>query len=171
MPVFGWPELWALLTSVGFGTVSAVVPVVNAEAYVVGSQVSAIAGAVPIAVGVGIGQTFGKLILFLSVRQGKNLPFIRHRRAAARRAAVGPFRARMRAVIARLLELVGQKRWGLPIVLLAAVVGLPPLYAVALLAGATTMRTLWFTLVVLVGRVARFVLLALGVGGLHHLIL
>jgi len=171
MPVFGWPELWALLTSVGFGAVSAVVPVVNAEAYVVGSQVSAIAGAVPIAVGVGIGQTFGKLVLFLSVRQGKNLPFVRHRRAEAARGPVGPFRAKVRAAIARLLELVGQKRWGLPIVLLAAVVGLPPLYAVALLAGATTMRTLWFALVVLVGRVARFVLLALGVGGLHNWIL
>jgi membrane protein YqaA with SNARE-associated domain len=171
MPVFGWPELWALLTSVGFGAVSAVVPVVNAEAYVVGSQVSAIAGAVPIAVGVGIGQTFGKLVLFLSVRQGKNLPFIRHRRAEAARGPVGPFRAKVRAAIARLLELVGQKRWGLPIVLLAAVVGLPPLYAVALLAGATTMRTLWFALVVLVGRVTRFVLLALGVGGLHDWIL
>ena len=171
MPVFGWPELWALLTSVGFGAVSAVVPVVNAEAYVVGSQVSAIAGAVPIAVGVGIGQTFGKLVLFLSVRQGKNLPFVRHRRAEAARGPVGPFRTKVRAAIARLLELVGQKRWGLPIVLLAAVVGLPPLYAVALLAGATTMRTLWFALVVLVGRVARFVLLALGVGGLHDWIL
>ena len=171
MPVFGWPELWALLTSVGFGAVSAVVPVVNAEAYVVGSQVSAIAGAVPIAVGVGIGQTFGKLVLFLSVRQGKNLPWIRHRRAEAARGPAGPFRTRVRAAIARLLELVGQKRWGLPIVLLAAVVGLPPLYAVALLAGATTMRTLWFALVVLLGRVTRFVLLALGVGGLHDWIL
>ena len=170
MPVFGWPELVALLTSVGFGAVSAVIPVVNAEAYVVGSQVSAIAGAVPIAVGVGIGQTLGKLILFLSVRQGKKLPFVRHRRAEAH-GPVGPFRARVRAVIARLLELVGQKRWGLPIVLLAAVVGLPPLYAVALLAGATTMRVHWFALVVLVGRITRFVLLALGVGGLHGWIL
>jgi membrane protein YqaA with SNARE-associated domain len=171
MPVFGWPELVALLTSVGFGAVSAVVPVVNAEAYVFGSQVSAVAGPVPIAVGLGIGQTFGKLLLFLSVRQGKKLPFVRHRQAEARRGPVGPFRAQVRAVLARLLALVGQKRWGLPIVLLAAVVGLPPLYAVALLAGATTMRPLWFVLVVLVGRVTRFVLLALGVGGLHGLVL
>ena len=95
------------------------------------------------------------------------MPFIRHRRAEARREAVGRARARFRAVVARLLELVGQKRWGLPIVLLAAVVGLPPLYAVALLAGATTMRAIWFALVVLVGRITRFVLLALGVGGLY----
>ena len=168
MPDFGWTELVALLTSVGYGVLSAVVPVINAEAYVIGSQVSAVAGPVPIAVGVGIGQMFGKLILFLSVRQGKELRFIRHRREEARREPVSKARARFRQGITRLLELVGQKRWGLPIVLLAAVVGLPPLYAVALLAGATAMRGLWFALLVLVGRVSRFVLLALGVGGLHN---
>jgi membrane protein YqaA with SNARE-associated domain len=45
----------------------------------------------------------------------------------------------------------------------AAVVGIPPLYAVALLAGATKMRIGLFGLVVLVGRIGRFVLFALGV--------
>ena len=168
MPDFGWTELLALLTSIGFGVISAVVPVANAEAYVIGSQVSAVAGLVPIAVGVGIGQMFGKLVLFFSVRKGKDLPFIRHRREEARREPVSRTRARFRHGVARLLELVGQKRWGLPIVLLAAVVGIPPLYAVALLAGATAMRAIWFSVVVLVGRVARFLLLALGVGGLHN---
>ena len=58
--------------------------------------------------------------------------------------------------MAKLLDLVGQERWGLPIVLVAAIVGFPPLYAVALLAGATTMRPLWFGLTVLVGRLCRF---------------
>ncbi len=169
----GWPELMALLTSVGFGVLSAIVPLANAEAYVIGSQVSAVAGVVPVALGVGVGQTIGKLVLFLSVRQGRELPFVRHRRAEARRQSTehGPARMRFRAGVARLLALVGRKRWGLPIVLLAAVVGLPPLYAVALLAGATTMRTGWFTLMVLVGRITRFVLLALGVGGLSGLVL
>ncbi|HLL63451.1 MAG TPA: hypothetical protein VK401_10405 [Propionibacteriaceae bacterium] len=168
MPVIGWTELLALLTSVGFGVISAIVPVANAEAYVIGSQVSALAGPVPIAVGVGVGQMFGKLILFLSVRQGKELPFIRRRREEARREPVSRARGRFQHGVARLVELVGQKRWGLPIVMLAAVVGFPPLYAVALLAGATAMRGLWFALVVLVGRVARFVLLALGSGGLLY---
>ena len=51
--------------------------------------------------------------------------------------------------------------------LLAAVTGLPPLYAVALLAGATKMRLGWFTVAVLVGRTARFVLVARGVAVLH----
>lgn len=166
MGAFGWAELLALLTSVGFGLVSALVPVINAEAYVIASQVSAAAGPVPIAVGVGIGQSIGKLLLFLGVRRGRNFPFVRHRRAEARAQTVGPARARFRVLVAKLLALVGRKRWGLPIVLLAAVVGLPPLYAVALLAGATRMKAHWFFTVVLLGRVTRFVLVALGVHGL-----
>jgi len=164
---WGWPELVALLTSVGYGVISAVVPVINAEAYVIVSQVSAIAGAVPIAVGVGIGQTVGKLLLFMGVRRGKESRFVRHRRQQAADRPVGPVRARFRAIVATLLDLIGKKRWGLPIVLLAAVVGIPPLYAVALLAGATEMRAIWFGLVVLVGRVTRFVLVATGFNGLE----
>ena len=123
---WGWSELMALLTSVGFGVISALVPVINAEAYVIVSQVSAVAGPVPIAVGVGIGQTIGKLMLFLGVRRGKESRFIRHRREDAADRPVGPARARFRAIVAKLLDLIGQKRWGLPIVLLAAVVGIPP---------------------------------------------
>jgi membrane protein YqaA with SNARE-associated domain len=167
MGEFGVAELVALLTSVGFGVISAVVPVVNAEAYVIASQVSHAAGPVPVAIGIGIGQTIGKLLLFLGVRRGKDFPFVRHRRERLRTRPAGRVRVRTRAILAALLALVGQKRWGLPIVFIAAVVGIPPLYAVALLAGATQMRALWFGLVVLVGRIARFVLVALGGGGLH----
>ena len=164
---FGWPELIALLTSVGFGVVSAVVPVVNAEAYVIVSQVSAVAGPMP---------DRGRRRHRADVRQaaavhgrtpGQGVPV---RPASAGEGAtrtVSPTRARFRVIMAKLLDLVGQKRWGLPIVLLAAIVGIPPLYAVALLAGATTMRALWFVLVVLVGRVTRFVLLATGLNGLQ----
>jgi membrane protein YqaA with SNARE-associated domain len=162
MGALGWPDLVALLTSIGFGTLSAVVPIANAEAYVIASQVSALVGPVPIAVGVGIGQTIGKTLLFLGVRRGREFAFLRHRRERAQGKPKGPARQRFDAFVRALLALVGTKRWGLPIVLLAAVVGLPPLYAVALLAGATKMRLLWFSLVVLVGRVTRFVLVAEG---------
>lgn len=162
MGALGWPDLAALLTSIGFGVVSAVVPVINAEAYVIASQVSAMVGPVPVAVGVGTGQTVGKVLLFLGVRRGREFAFVQRRRELARAKPHGPFRQRFAASMSRLLALVGTKRWGLPIVLLAAIVGLPPLYAVALLAGATKMRLLWFALVVLVGRVTRFVLVAEG---------
>jgi membrane protein YqaA with SNARE-associated domain len=167
---FGWAELVALLTSIGFGTVSAVIPIVNAEAYVIASQVSAVAGPVPIAIGIAIGQTIGKLLLFFGVRQGKELSFVKHRREVRKQRPVGPTRARVRAAGAKLLDLVGQERWGLPIVLIAAIVGFPPLYAVALLAGATTMSPVWFGLTVLVGRLCRFLLVATGFYGLHDLL-
>jgi membrane protein YqaA with SNARE-associated domain len=161
----GWGEAVAWCGSVGFGVVSAVIPVANAEAYVIATQM-ATGRAVPTAVAVGLGQSVGKTLLFLGVRRGRDLPLLRRRRAAARIEStkpVSPLRRRLRLVVATLLALVGTKRWGLPVVFLAAVVGLPPIYGVALLAGATTMATHWFFLTVLVGRVIRFVLLAMGV--------
>jgi membrane protein YqaA with SNARE-associated domain len=166
---FGWAELVALLTSIGFGTVSAIVPIVNAEAYVIASQMSAVMGPIPIAIGIAMGQTVGKLLLFFGVRRGKELSFVKHRQEVRKQRPVGPTRARFRAVMAKLLDLVGQERWGLPIVLVAAIVGFPPLYAVALLAGATTMSPVWFGLTVLVGRLCRFLLVATGFYGLHDL--
>ncbi len=167
MEAWGWAELIALLTSVGFGVASAIIPLINAEAYVLASQMSEVGSPFFVAVGIGIGQTVGKLLLFLGVRRGRQFRFVRHKRAELRAQPVGPARARFRATMAWLLQLVGRKRWGLPIVGVAALVGLPPLYAVALLAGATRMRPLWFVLVVLVGRTARFVLVAEGMHGLR----
>lgn len=75
----------------------------------------------------------------------------------------GRVRQKLHDAIQFLLRLVGAKRWGLPITFIAAVVGIPPLYAVALLAGATTMKLRHFAPVVLVGRVTRFLLVAYGV--------
>lgn len=168
MVEFGWAELIALLTSIGFGIVSAIIPIVNAEAYIIASQMSAVAGPIPIAIGIAIGQTIGKLLLFFGVREGKELSFVKHRREMRKQRPVGPARARLRAAGNKLLDLVGQERWGLPIVFAAAVIGFPPLYAVALLAGATTMRPGWFGLTVFVGRLGRFLLVATGFHGIHE---
>ena len=158
-----WGVLFAWLTSVAFGVVSAIIPVVNAEVYVLVSQVSAVAGVVPVAVGVGIGQTIGKCLLFLGVRRGRQFRFVREHRAKVRTEPRGRSGRRWHDALQFLLRLVGTKRWGLPITLLAAVVGIPPLYAVALLAGATTMKLRYFAPVVLVGRITRFLLVAYGV--------
>lgn len=167
-----WSDVAAWLGSVGFGVVSAIVPIVNAETYVVTAQLST-AHALPLAIAVGVGQSIGKTVLFLGVRRGRDLPFVRrHRTSAPRPGARPPGRVRRqtRLVIARLLALVGTKRWGLPIVFLAASVGLPPVYAVSLLAGATSMALPWFFLTVLTGRVIRFVALALGAGSAFLLV-
>lgn len=167
MGAIGWPEFLALLTSVGFGVLSAVFPLANAETYVVASQMSAAAGVVPIAVGIGIGQTIGKTVLFLAVRRGRQSRLFHRPADRAGAQPPGALRQRARRVISRLLVLVGTKRWGLPIVFLAAVVGIPPLYGVALLAGATKMKLGYFVALVLVGRLARFALVAMGVHFVH----
>lgn len=167
MGLLGWGDVAALVTSVGYGMLSAVVPVASAEAYVVASQVSRAAGPVAVALGLAVGQTIGKVLLFYGVRRGKAVNAARHRNDPPGTPAVGPARARLRSVIQTLLDLVGQKRWGLPITFVAAVVGLPPLYAVALLAGATQMRVVYFAAVVLAGRAGRFVLMAYGVEVVH----
>jgi len=164
---WGWAELGELVTSFGYGVLSALVPVANAEGYVVVSGMSSIGRAAPVVAGVALGQTLGKVLLFLGVRRGKQFPFVRRERARLRRQSVGPARRRLRRTLTALLRLVDEKRWGLPIVLLAAVLGLPPLYAVAMLAGATRMRIVWFAAAVLVGRTLRFVLVARGVAVLH----
>lgn len=166
MTALGWADVLTLLGTVAFGVLSAVLPFANAEAYVVTSQVSHSIEPLPVALGIAVGQTIGKVSLFYGVRRGKDLPGVRHRRAILRRQPVGPTRAWFRAALHTLLALVGQKRWGLPITFVAAVVGVPPLYAVALLAGATRMRLAWFAAVVLAGRALRFGLMAYGVGGL-----
>lgn len=158
-----WGVLAAWLTSVAFGVVSAIVPVVNAELYVLVSQVSAVAGVVPVAVGVAVGQTIGKCLIFSGVRRGRQFRFVRERREKARTRPRGRVGEALHEALQLLLQLVGTNRWGLPITLLAAVVGFPPLYAVSLLAGATTMKLRYFALVVLVGRVTRFLLVAYGV--------
>jgi membrane protein YqaA with SNARE-associated domain len=158
-----WGEVLAWFASVAFGIVSAIVPVINAEAYVVASQVTAVAGVVPVAVGVGIGQTIGKCLLFYGVRRGRQFRFVREHRERVRDRPRGRVRQALHDAIQVLLRLVGTKRWGLPITFVAAVVGIPPLYAVALLAGATTMRLRHFAAVVLVGRITRFLLVAYGV--------
>jgi membrane protein YqaA with SNARE-associated domain len=163
----GWGAIAAVLTSVGFGTLSALVPLANAEAYVFASQMSRTAGPFSVALGIAAGQTIGKVLLFYGVRRGREFKGVKRRRAVLRHQQVGPTRARVRVLMAGLLSLVGQKRWGLPITFVAAVVGIPPLYAVALLAGATRMRIGYFAAVVLVGRILRFVLVAYGVDGLR----
>jgi membrane protein YqaA with SNARE-associated domain len=125
------------------------------------------AGPVAVALGLALGQTVGKVLLFYGVRRGKDSPAVQHRREALKVRPVGPVRTRLRQLVRVLLALVGQKRWGLPITGVAAVLGLPPLYAVALLAGATRMRLGFFAVVVLAGRAVRFVLMAYGVGGIE----
>ena len=78
----------------------------------------------------------------------------------------GRFVQRNRDLSKRLLDAMSDRRWGIPVTLLSAFVGIPPLYGVALIGGASRMGAVVFALSVLVGRGGRFILLALGVSAI-----
>lgn len=158
--------VWQLVLAVGFGIGSAVVPFLNAEAYVLGVGVTHALNPVVAAVGVAVGQTIGKVAMFLAVRYRPGYAARRTKepKAVDLDTRWGRFVQRNRDLSKRLLDAMSDSRWGMPVTLLSAFVGIPPLYGVALIGGASRMRTAVFTLAVLLGRGARFVLLALGVG-------
>ncbi|TCC59363.1 hypothetical protein E0H73_22150 [Kribbella pittospori] len=158
--------VWQLALAVGFGIGSAVVPVMNAEAYVLGVGVSGALDPVVAAIGVSIGQTIGKVAMFLAVRYrpGYASRMSEEPKAVNLDTRWGRFVQWNRDVSKRLLDAMSDRRWGVPVTLLSASVGIPPLYGVALIGGASRMGVVTFTLSTLAGRGARFILLALGVG-------
>jgi membrane protein YqaA with SNARE-associated domain len=161
---FDW--VWQSMLAVGFGIGSAVVPVLNAEAYIVGVGVSHRLDPVVAAIGVSIGQTIGKIAMFLAVRYRPGYATTHQRpepKALDLSTRWGRFRQRVRDVSKRMLDLLSAPRYGVPVTLVSAFVGVPPLYAVALIAGASRMPVVAFGLAVLGGRAARFILLAVGV--------
>jgi membrane protein YqaA with SNARE-associated domain len=158
--------LWQALLAIGFGIGSAVIPFLNAEAYVLGAGVSGALNPVTAGIGVAIGQTIGKLAMFLAVRYRPGYAAGRtHRepRALDLSTRLGRLRQWYRDTSKRMLDGLGDPRYGIPVTLLSAFVGIPPLYAVCLIAGASRMRVLTFTATVLTGRVGRFVLIGLGI--------
>jgi membrane protein YqaA with SNARE-associated domain len=157
--------LWQLVLAVGFGIGSAVVPFLNAEAYVLALGATHALDPVVAAIGVSVGQTAGKVAMFLAVRYrpGYAARKSKEPKAVDLDTRWGRFVQRNRDLSKRLLDAMSDSRWGVPVTLLSSFVGIPPLYGVAIIGGASRMRTVVFGLSVLAGRTARFVLLALGV--------
>lgn len=131
-----------LLAAVAAGLGSALLPLVNAEAYAVAASGRVAAPLVPLLVlALAAGQTAGKLVLFESARRGLGRFTRRHRPSR--------WTERVRGWLRR-------DRTGAPLVLAAASVGLPPLAVVSLAAGAAGQRRWLFGTLCLVGRTARF---------------
>lgn len=160
--------VWQLVLAVGFGIGSAVVPFMNAEAYVLGVGVTNALNPIVAASGIAVGQTIGKVAMFLAVRYrpGYAARKTKEPKPVDLDTRWGRFVQRNRDLSKRLLDAMSDSRWGIPVTLLSAFVGVPPLYGVALIGGASRMKTVVFALSVLVGRGGRFILLALGISAL-----
>lgn len=151
-------ELLSVLTAVSYGFGSAFVPVINAEAYV---GVAALSGPLLLAaavLAVGAGQTAGKVVLFEGARRGRRK--LRQTADHPRRRS-GPVASFLRQWNSRLLQLLENPHRGAATVLTSASVGVPPLAAVSIVAGASTLRRSTFVACCLIGRLLRFAVLAL----------
>lgn len=156
---------WQSLLAVAFGIGSAVIPLMDAETYLVGVSVAHALNVHVAAVGVAIGQTAGKVAMFMAVRYRADYQSKHHKaepKALDLETRWGRFRQRYRDLSKRLLDLLSHPQFGVPVTFLSATASIPPLYAVALIAGASRMRLLTFTLTVLAGRLLRFSLLVAG---------
>ncbi len=124
----------------GFAFVSGVIPfVLNIELYLL--AVAALTDA-PAAAIVGLataGQTSAKLVLYFV---GKGALNVRWVRKSASSKAAGAFAKRPGG--------------GLSIVAISAIIGMPPLYAVSLVAGTLRLPLTAFTVVIIIGRLIRF---------------
>jgi membrane protein YqaA with SNARE-associated domain len=130
------------------GVVSALLPIVNAEAYaLLAAARTRGVGAVAVVAALAAGQTVGKLLLFQSARQGSGRLHARLCRRGDGRAARWHD---------RVCSLMTRRRTGLPTVMASATVGLPPLALVSLVAGASAQRRWEFGTVCLLGRSVRF---------------
>ena len=144
-----------VLAAAGVGFVSALLPVVNAEAFQAGSSLlhpTAVGAACTAALAVG--QTGGKVVIFAGSRRGAT----RWRSTHAGRPARAP--AWVARLNAGLLGWLSHPVGGPAAVAVSATVGMPPLALVSATAGASTIRCRVFVLACLAGRLVRFASLA-----------
>jgi membrane protein YqaA with SNARE-associated domain len=135
---------WILLALLGMSVVSALVPVVNAEALVLAAAAAVGTDlAVAVAVAAAAGQMAGKGLLYAGGRGLSGTVSARSPRAAA---LAERFHGRPRALLL--------------VCLASAVVGLPPFYAMTVVAGLVGLHAAAFLAVGLLGRFVRFYALA-----------
>lgn len=138
------------LMSLGVGAGSALMPLINAEAYVLAAVLRLERPQLVVVVlAVALGQTAGKLLLFQAARHGTTR-FEKHRRPSTTHRWTR-----------RITRALASTRTGVPLVLTSAAVGLPPLAIVSLAAGAAGQVTWHFTLACLLGRTLRFAVICI----------
>jgi membrane protein YqaA with SNARE-associated domain len=156
------------LTALVYGIGSAMIPVLNAEAYVAATAL-VLSGldTVIMVVAITIGTVVGKVALFLAARAGRDLGRSRASSAETPRRPPGRVRRALRQVADLLISWLDHPVRAVATVLVSSSVGIPPLLAVAVVAGASRMRVGVFAAAVLVGRAGRFALIA---GAAHGLV-
>ena len=151
--------LLAVAAAIGTGIASALIPIVNAEAAMIAAAIaSPPALTVLIAIGIAVGQTIGKVAMYEGARQGIDRHRLKH--VPKPRVEMGRWRRRMAELNDWMIAMM-KGRWSSNGILFAsASVGIPPLFATTIVAGAAKTRRLDFIVCCLTGRVARFLVMA-----------
>lgn len=169
MTVVGWGAATSCLGFFGLGLASAFLPFVNAEAAAVGAVAKEGEGWLVLVLLLALGQTLGKVLIFLGVRRGGRWTSRwTHGEAAAVGAGVdtvevelGRWRRAWRSLVGVMVASIERPVVGPLVFLASALVGLPPLLGVAVVAGASKASLPVFATAVAVGRIGRFSLIAL----------
>jgi membrane protein YqaA with SNARE-associated domain len=159
--------LGALLSVLFAAALSAFVPVTPIEPYLVVMATAGDQPPLPVSITAAAGQTAGKLLIFLATRATLRSGRLRRwaervaQRYGGRGAPVAEtrehaVRTRIRTAGRRLIALLDRPALVVPIVFVSAVVGVPPLLAVAVHAARTRVPATVFALCCLTGRALRF---------------
>lgn len=156
--------IYWLITTCGVGAVSALIPVVNLEVYLV--ALLAAQSDLPwplVGLAAAIGQMMGKLAFYYGGRGGSRL-HARLRRRTERKPA-----GRWARRLERFRETCQQRPvWAAGVLLTSASVGLPPYALVAVVAGSCGIGLVMFSTTGLLGRAARFCAVAAAPGLLAY---
>jgi membrane protein YqaA with SNARE-associated domain len=154
-----------LLATFGLAVASALLPLINIEAYI--ASIAALAdsyGIWPLSLVAAAGQVVGKAVWYEVGRSSMSWPYIQKKMAAPK------WQRQYDRVKAR----TDKQPWtGSALLFLSATVGFPPLAIMAVLAGQLRFHRLWFYLTTFVGRTLRFAAVLGGVSfltnsGLFH---
>lgn len=149
-------DLLTILAALGYGALSALVPVFNAELYMgVVAAAADVSTAWMATVALSVGTMVGKLVIFEASKRGSSM-FDKRSETLPRREPRTRLGRWVRSGSDLMVLWLKDPRLGPITVLVSSVVGIPPLFVVAVLAGASGQNRILFCLAVLVGRFLRF---------------
>ncbi len=149
--------LW--LTTFAIGIITAVVPI-PIEVYIAGAASTKHGGSMAVSLGIaaGAGATIGKVVWYQVARRGSETAWMQKKLSAPKiRAGYDRWVGRME----------GRPWFAGGVIFVAAFIGIPPLLAMAAVAGFLKMPLWVFVPMVFVGRSLRFGLIFFGVEGLE----
>jgi len=159
-----------VLSALGFGVLSSILPVFNSELYigVVAAAVQPATTALAV-LAMAIGTVGGKVVLFLLARSGSDrLGIGKAQERQNRPAATTRFRLWLRQTSDLLLGWLGDRFLGPLTILIASIFGIPPLFLVAVMAGVARQNLILFSLAVFAGRLTRFAAVAIPIALAAH---